>query len=152
MRVNIAGLRPPRVPWVTIAALGIAYAGIVMWVIPALEQRKVVPEVARWTLAHAAPEARIASYRMNRWETAWRFYVARPTAVLNGIEEAREFFQRPAPFYCVMLKPAYDEFVALGVPLRVVYQRDGMWATSGRALWRRRIPPTQYVIVTRAAP
>ena len=37
-----------------------------------------------------------------------------------------------------------------GVPLRVVYRREGLWATSGRALWRRRIPPTQFVIVTRA--
>jgi hypothetical protein len=54
----------------------------------------------------------------------------------------------PDPFYCAMLGPAYEEFAAQGIPLRIVYERDGMWATSGRALWRRRIPPTRFVIVT----
>jgi hypothetical protein len=24
-----------------------------------------------------------------------------------------------------------------------------MWATSGQALWRKRIPPTRFVVVTR---
>jgi hypothetical protein len=39
---------------------------------------------------------------------------------------------------------------ARGVALTVVYEREGMWATSGRVLWRRRLPPTHFVVVTRA--
>jgi len=47
-----------------------------------------------------------------------------------------------------MLKEGYDEFVAKGIPLKEVYAREGMWATSGRALWRRALPPTRFVVVT----
>ena len=114
------------------------------------EHRKVVPDVARWVAARAAPGDRVASYRLNRWNTAYRFYVNRHTDMLESPEEALAFFDRPEPFYCAMLTPAYEEFVAQGVPLRVVYSREGMWATSGRVLWRRRIPPTEFVVVTRA--
>jgi hypothetical protein len=49
-----------------------------------------------------------------------------------------------------MLKPAFDAFVAQGVPLKIVYEREGMWATSGQALWRHRTPPTRFVVVRRA--
>ena len=117
---------------------------------PALEQRKVVPDLARWVAARASTTDRVATYRLNRWNTAFRFYVDRHTVLLESPEEAREFFARPEPFYCAMLAPAYDEFVAQGVPLRVVYAREGMSATSGRVLWRRHVPATEFVIVTRA--
>ena len=43
----------------------------------------------------------------------------------------------------------YEDFVAQGVPLRVVYARAGMTATSGRVLWRREVPLTDFVIVTK---
>ena len=45
-----------------------------------------------------------------------------------------------------MLGEGYDELVARGVPLQVVYAREGMWATSGRALWRRSVPATRFVV------
>ena len=149
IRANL-WIAAPRVPWIAVTAMTITYAGILFWVIPALEHRKVVPDVARWVAARAAPGDRVASYRLNRWNTAYRFYVDRHTDMLESPEEALAYFDRPEPFYCAMLAPAYEEFVAQGVPLRVVYSREGMWATSGRVLWRRRIPPTEFVIVTRA--
>jgi hypothetical protein len=34
--------------------------------------------------------------------------------------------------------------------LRVAHERGGMWATSGRALWRRKTAMTRFVGVTRA--
>src|SRR5438067_92521 len=74
----------------------------------------------------------------------------RARTVLDDVAEARAFFAGAEPFYCAMLKPAFDEFVAQGVPLEIAHERDGMWATSGRALWRRKIPPTRFVVVTRA--
>lgn len=138
-----------RVPVFVPAAMAITYACIIVFVLPALEQRKVVPGLAR-QVAAAASTARIASYRLNRWNTAFRFYVDRHVEILDSPEEARRFFAQPQPFYCVMLRPAYEEFVAGGVPLRVVAERAGMWATSGRVLWRRRLRPTRFVIVTRA--
>jgi 4-amino-4-deoxy-L-arabinose transferase-like glycosyltransferase len=150
IRANLWQYSPPRVPRVALAAIAVTYAGIVFWVLPALEHRKIVPDLARWVAAQAQPADRIATYRLNRWNTAFRFYVDRHTEPLETPAEARAFFERPEPFYCAMLAPAFDEFVAQGVPLRVVYEREGMWATSGRALWRRRVPATQFVVVTRA--
>ena len=147
-QINLRAARPPRVPWLVLAAVTITYAGLLIWVLPALERRKVIPDVARWVAAHAAATDRIASYRLNRWNPAFRFYVDRPTEMLEAAAEARAFFERAERFYCVMLEPAYEEFVAQGAPLRLVYLREGMWATSGRALWRRRIPPTRFVVVT----
>jgi hypothetical protein len=68
---------------------------------------------------------------------------------LEDPAEAATFFSEPGSFYCVMRRSAYDELVAKGVPLAILYERDGIWATSGRALWRRREAPAQFVIVSR---
>lgn len=149
LRLNIAkGRLPPRVPWVVVGSVVVAYAGILLWIMPALEARKVVPDLARWVAAHADGQHRVASYRLNRWNPAFRFYVNHHTTMLETVEEARAFFEQPGAFYCAMLQPAYEEFVANGVPLTVVTEREGMWATSGRALWRRRQTPTRFVVVT----
>jgi 4-amino-4-deoxy-L-arabinose transferase-like glycosyltransferase len=148
-RVNIRGSRPPAIPWGVVIAMIITYAGIVGFAMPALEQRKVVPDVARWVSARAHSE-RIATYRLNRWEPAFRFYVGRHTAFLDDPAAAERFFDAPEAFYCAMNRDAFDEFVARGVPLKVVYEREGMWATSGRALWRRPLTEVHFVIVTRS--
>jgi 4-amino-4-deoxy-L-arabinose transferase-like glycosyltransferase len=147
-RVNIRGGIPPKVPWIVMTAMTISYAGIVGFVMPALEHRKVVPDLARWTSVHVQESDRIATYRLNRWEPAWRFYVGRHTTFLEDASAAEAFFRSPEPFYCAMNRKAFDEFVARGVPLRIVYGREGMWATSGRVLWRRRLPPVHFVVVT----
>ena len=145
-----AGGRPPRIPWFGLTSLVVIYAGLIAFVIPALEQRKVVPDVARWVAAHAHAGDRVAAFRLNRWMPTFRFYVDRPTHVLEDAAEAEAFFRERQPFYCAMRRAAYDEFVARGVPLTIVHHREGMWATSGRVLWRRRIRPEQFVIVARA--
>jgi 4-amino-4-deoxy-L-arabinose transferase-like glycosyltransferase len=142
--------RPPRTPWIVLGAMTITYGGLVLWALPALEQQKVVPDVARWVAKRAGGNDRVASYRLNRWSTSFRFYVGRHVSIIE-IEEkdqARALLTGPEPFYCTMLGTAYDEFVAEGVPLRVVYEREGMWATSGRALWGGPVPLTRFVVVT----
>lgn len=139
----------PRAPWIALAALGVTYAGLLIWVVPAFEQRKVVPEIARWVAAHAAPHDRVASYRLNRWNTAFRYYVDRHTDVFDAADDARQFFSDPTPFYCTMTAEAYRELVAEGMSLRVVHSREGMWVTSGPALWRERTALTEFVVVTR---
>ena len=144
-----AGVRPPRHPWIALFALLVTYLGIIAFVIPALEERKVIPDVARWVVAHAGDDVRIATYRLNRWNPAFRFYVGRHTLLIDDPRHAEELFRGRTPFQCVMRRAAFQEFVAAGIPLRVLYERDGMWATSGRVLWRRRVMPEQFVVVTR---
>jgi hypothetical protein len=130
------------------------YTGVLLFVIPALERQKVVPEIARWVASHAEPDTRIASYQLNRWNTAFRFYVDRHVMMLDDAEEMVDLVKDvndpggSRPFYCVMLGEGYDELVARGVPIKEVYAREGMWATSGRALWRKAVPATRFVVVT----
>jgi len=148
-RASLGNWPAPPVPWIALAACALMYVGIIVWVMPALEQRKVVPDVARWVSGHAPPDARVALYRLNRWSNTFRFYVDRHAPHIESVDEARAFFNEPAPFYCVMTGQLFDEFTAQGVPLEAVYEREGMWVTSGRALWRRRLPPTRFVIASR---
>jgi 4-amino-4-deoxy-L-arabinose transferase-like glycosyltransferase len=152
--VTIVSVRrdiPPTVPWLSVGAMGFLYAGALFWVVPAFEERKVIPDVARWIATHAGPDDRVAAYLLNRWSTAFRFYVGRHTTFLQGPDTAPNFLSAPEPFYVVMRQPAYEEFVARGIPLKVVYAREGMWVTTGRALWREKEAPTRFVVVTRAA-
>ncbi|HMF93636.1 MAG TPA: glycosyltransferase family 39 protein [Vicinamibacterales bacterium] len=147
---NVRGALPPRVPWLVIGALLITYAGIIAFVLPALEQRKVVPEMAEWVAAHARPSDRVCSFRMNRWAPAYRFYVRRHVQMLEDAAEAEAFFKQPEPFFCIMRRNAYEEFVAQGTRLHPVLEREGMAVTSGRALFRTPQPPARYVVVTKA--
>lgn len=144
-----AGVKPPQFPWIAIAALVIVYAGVIAFVMPALEQHKVVPDVARWVAAKAHDGDRVASYRLNRWNPAFRFYVARHVEFLNEPSDAEAFFGTPQPFYCVMLRSAFDKLVGEGIPLVAVYEREGIWATSGHVLWRGRIRSEHFVVATR---
>ena len=145
---NVRRALPPRVPWVVIGALTITYAGIILFALPALERRKVVPEMAEWVAAQARPTDRLCSFRMNRWAPAYRFYVRRHVHMLEDAAEAEAFFRKPGPFYCVMRHNAYEEFVAQGAKLHPVLEREGMAVTSGRALFRAPQPPARYVVVT----
>jgi len=142
--------RAARAPWLVVAALGVTYAGVLVWIAPALERQKVVPELARWVAKHADSEERVAAYTMNRWEPALRFYAGRHIDVLQGPDGARRFFELPEPFVCVMKRSDYKEFVASGIPLRIVHARHGLSVTSAKALWRDRPESTQYVVVTHA--
>jgi 4-amino-4-deoxy-L-arabinose transferase-like glycosyltransferase len=147
---NLRGALPPRAPWLVLIALLVTYAGLVAFVMPALERNKVVDDLARSMVAQQAGTERIATYRMDRWNPAFRFYAGRHVTFLTEPSAAMSFFESPEPFFCVMRRPAFDEFVAQGVPLQAVAQVEGMWATSGRSLWRRRIRLTKFVLATRA--
>jgi 4-amino-4-deoxy-L-arabinose transferase-like glycosyltransferase len=141
---------PPKVPWLVMIALLVTYAGIIVFVMPALEQRKVIHEVAGFVAARAHQNDRIAAFRLNRWTPAYRFYVGRHVDMLEDANEAAAFFRAPQPFYCVMRREAYDEFVARGAPLTMLYEREGMSSTSGRVLWRAQMPTIQFVVAGRA--
>lgn len=127
----------PPMPMAPVLAMAVVYLGAVTWVIPRLEQGKVILDVAHWVASHATGADRVATFRLNRWNTAYRFYVARPVTIVESDEEARQFFSAPDPYLIVMTGPLYDALRAAGVPLRIVYEREGRWVTSGKALWRR---------------
>jgi hypothetical protein len=138
----------PQAPWLALTALTTIYAGVVLFVIPALERQKVIPDVARWIASRAEPESRICSFRLSRWNTAFRFYVDRHVTMLDDPDPTAAFFNEAGSFYCVMLQSGYEELLRRGAPLKEVYAREGMWVTSGRVLWREAIPPTRFVVVT----
>ena len=151
--VIVAGMfirrsRPPRAPWLVTMAMLTTYVGLILYVLPALERQKVIPEMAAWVAARAQAADRVASFRLNRWTPDYRFYVGRHATFLESAEEAEAFFKDPRPFYCLMRRSAYDEFVAKGMPLRILYEREGMGATSGRALWRTSTPLVRFVVVS----
>jgi 4-amino-4-deoxy-L-arabinose transferase-like glycosyltransferase len=148
-RVGFGRARLPDAPWVTLTAMVATYAAVITWVLPALEQRKVVPDVAGWVKGHAGDGVRVGTYRLNRWSNAFRFYVDHHTTHMDAVDEARAFFGNPSPAYAVTTEPFADELVAQGIPLQIDYAREGMWVTSGRALWRRRETPTRFVVVSR---
>jgi len=146
---NLRGGLPPRVPWIVMVALFVTYVGLVAFVMPALDRRKVVHDVAQWIAAaqrRGVAPARIATYHYPN--SAFRFYVDQHVTFLDEPNQARAFFDAPSPFYCLMRKAAFDEFVAQGVPLEAVYEREGMATTSGRVLWRNRLPETRFVLAT----
>jgi 4-amino-4-deoxy-L-arabinose transferase-like glycosyltransferase len=140
---------PPRMPWLAIVPMLAVYGGAIVYVLPALEQRKVIPDLAAFVAARAQPGDRIATYQLNRWTPAYRFYVGRHATFLDDLAQAAAFFTQPEPFYAVMRRDGYEQLVARGVPLRVVYEREGMAVTSGRALWRTPEPPVSYVVAVK---
>jgi 4-amino-4-deoxy-L-arabinose transferase-like glycosyltransferase len=150
LRVSVRAERLPAAPWAVVGALTFVFAGLGMWVLPALEQRKVVPDVARFVAGRATTTDRVATYRLNRWNTAFRFYVSRHVAMIDAPDQALALFNGREPFYCTMSGAAFDEFLERGARLRIVYEREGMSATSGRVLWRRQVPLTRFVVATRA--
>lgn len=148
--LNVRGGLPPRTPWIPLSALLVTYFGLVTFVMPALDRRKVVDDMGRWIVEQrrsAAVQPRVGTYRQTN--SAFRFYVDQHVTFLDNPSEARAFFDAPGPFYCFMRKTAYDEFVAQGIVLRIAHERVGITATSGRVLWRNRVPETHFVLATR---
>ena len=136
----VARGRLPRVPSLATVALMVTYIGLVRFVMPAIERQKVVDDVAAWVAGEAGQDAVIASYRLNRWNPSFRFHVGRHVEFLEDLHDAETFFASSEPYFCIMRRDALDEFLARGVKLDVRLERRGMWATSGRVLWRNHSP------------
>jgi hypothetical protein len=148
--VNVRGAVPPRVPWIVMTALTITYASLVAFVMPALDHKKVLDDIGRWVVQHRqnmSSPPRVATYHVRN--SVFRFYVDQHVTFLEEPTLARAFFDAPGPFYCLMRKAAFDEFVGQGVPLRIVYEREGITVTSGRVLFREHLPETHFVLATR---
>jgi 4-amino-4-deoxy-L-arabinose transferase-like glycosyltransferase len=143
----------PRIPVPLVAGLVLFYGCMLLEGLPAFERAKPVRDLATWTARNATPTDRVASFRMARWSSSWRFYVNRPSPGLETTEQAREFFGAPGRGYCLMLEQDYAELRKQGLPLAVVYQREGLFTTTGRALRRaagRRSGWRWFLVVTAA--
>ncbi|MGC4083468.1 MAG: hypothetical protein QM736_15495 [Vicinamibacterales bacterium] len=147
---TIRDTRVPVWPVAPVIAMATVYAGALLWVMPKLEAGKVVPDVAHWVAAHAGPDDRVATFRLNRWNTAYRFYVGREVTAVESDDEARRFFSEPTPYFIVMTGMLYDALRAAGVPMQIAYEREGRWVTSGRALWRRVDRGTRFIVAVQA--
>jgi 4-amino-4-deoxy-L-arabinose transferase-like glycosyltransferase len=146
-RAGAPGGRFGRLPWAPVAGLAAIYTAIVLFVIPALDRRKVMPDLAAWVAARAG-EGRVCSYQLNRWNTAFRFYVGRHVSMLDDVDQMSGFLSEGGPIYCAMPESGLRELQDRGFGMDEVYGRDGMWVTSGRALWKRDAPSDRFVIAT----
>lgn len=147
--LQLAKGSPGTLPVLPLVALTVTYAGVIIWVMPALEVGKVIPDIAAYVARTAGPTDRVASFQLNRWTPAFRFYVGRHTTFLDDPAQAAAFFAEPQPFYVALRGDAYERLVASGAPLRIVYERQGTAVTSGRALWRVREPQVRYVVAAK---
>jgi len=143
--------RPPLVPVSVLAGLLATYAVVLTAVVPEFERLKPVKGLAQWVAASIPPDAVVGAYRMDRWNTSWRFYVERVVDELDGPDALESFFDDDQKL-CVMMQTDFDELVSAGHDLRIVQERSGLVATSGRALTRRGASNLKnFVVVGRGA-
>jgi 4-amino-4-deoxy-L-arabinose transferase-like glycosyltransferase len=143
--------RPPAAPASIVAALVAAYAVVMIAGLPSFERAKPIRDLARWTEGATRPDDRIATFRMHRWNSSWRFYVNRHTEVLESPVELSRFMSTPGPHYIAMTRRDYDDVVANQFPLRIMQELHGVSMTTGRALRRGREGSWRsYVVATDA--
>ncbi|MBM3770787.1 MAG: glycosyltransferase family 39 protein [Acidimicrobiia bacterium] len=135
-----------RAPALTALAFGVFYLVAIGVVLPVIEQQKVVAEVARWTSTAAGASVPVCGYRLNRWNNSLLFYAGRLVSLLDSPEQFRDAAKAQGLF-CLTTKEGFDELTRAGLQLNVLHEREGLWATSGRALWRTGPQLTTFVVV-----
>lgn len=139
----------PQAPWMVATAFGVLYFVVLSWVVPSLERQKVVHELAR-TMASPGPAApRLCAYRLNRWTNSLLFYAGRRVEVFDAPEDFERFVGTDGPFACLLPEDRVGELAAAHGRFRVTRRAEGLWATSGRALWKKRRAPAAFLVVER---
>jgi 4-amino-4-deoxy-L-arabinose transferase-like glycosyltransferase len=126
--------RPAALPFAPVAGLLASYALVITIGLPAFEQLKPTRRLARMVATTATADDHIGMFRLNRWSSSWRFYVGRHSERLETADDLRMFFARSGRHYCAMLRRDYDGLVSDGFRLRIVYQEEGLFTTTGRSL------------------
>ena len=122
------------------AGVGV-YVGLILFVIPALEQRKVVPDMARFVARTGQNRRPHRCYPVEPVEPVFRFtWIA--TSYCSRIPADAAVLRPDATFHAVMSRRAFDEFVAQGKPLEVVYERDGISQQAAGPVAAARRPRT----------
>ena len=128
--------RPSTVPYLAVTGPLSCYALVITIGLPAFEQLKPTRRLARMVATTAAADDHIGTFRLNRWNSSWRFYVGRRSERLETDADLRRFFATPGRHYCAMLRRDYDRLAADGFQLCIVHQEQGLFTTTGRALRR----------------
>lgn len=149
VRLIVGRFRPPAVPIAIAGSLLMAYSILLLIVVPEIERAKPVKSLARWVAATVPHNGAVGAYRMDRWNTSWRFYVERKVHQMESPEQLLEFLRQPGPHYCVMMRTDFEALSAAGYPLVIVQERVGLSNTSGRAIQRKgRKNWKRFVVVT----
>jgi 4-amino-4-deoxy-L-arabinose transferase-like glycosyltransferase len=127
--------RPPAMPVGMLGGMLAMYTIVLLAVVPEFERAKPIKVLARWVEAQVPEDAVVGAYRLNRWNTSWRFYVERVVHELYEPEAISTFLDSDHKLV-VMLDHDYEELVTKGHDLRIVQQKPGLNVTSGRALQR----------------
>jgi 4-amino-4-deoxy-L-arabinose transferase-like glycosyltransferase len=135
-----------RTPAMTAAAFGLFYLVAIGVVLPVIEKQKVVADVARWTTTTVGTSAPLCGYRLNRWSNSMLFYSARFVSLFDSPDQFRSA-ANGRTLVCLTTKEGLDELTRAGLELNVLHERQGLWATSGRALWRTGPQLTTFVVV-----
>ncbi len=135
------------VPYAAVAGLLAAYSVVIVVALPAFEQAKPTRRLAKIVAAAAQPDDYVAMFRLNRWSSSWRFYVARRTDNLETPADVRRFLARPGRHYCAMLRRDFDALVLEGIRLRVIHDQPGLFTTTGRSLRSGRAAGSDHFIV-----
>jgi 4-amino-4-deoxy-L-arabinose transferase-like glycosyltransferase len=145
--------RGPRVPISPFATLVVAYAVLVVVALPAFEEAKPVGRLARLVAMRAGERDQIAAFRLNRWNGSWRYYVERQTRMIERHEDLQAFFAQPGTHYCAMPRAEFEVLRRAGLPVRIVYEQEGLFTTTGRNLRAgRNARRERFVVVTDAEP
>lgn len=136
-----------RAPAMTALAFGVFYVVAISVVLPVIEKQKVVADVARWASAKAGASAPVCGYRLNRWNNSLLFYSGRLVRFFDTPEQFRSAAEIDRTLLCLTTKEGVAELTGSGLELTVLHEREGLWATSGRALWRTGAPLTTFVVV-----
>ena len=152
VRLVVGRLRPPAVPIGIAGGLLMTYAVVVLLVLPQFERAKPVKDLAQWVAASVPEPDSVGTYRMDRWNTSWRFYVGRQVERLDTPEQFGEFLQRPGHHFALMLRGDFEMLMAAGYRIRVVRERPGLFTTTGRAIGRDRQSNWRTFVIATDAP
>ncbi len=134
-RLYVGHLRPPAVPLGLAAGLLLAYGIALVTVLPEFERAKPTKDLGEWAAANTG-SAVVGAYRMNRWNSSWRFYANQQVETLDTKEQLDDFLERHEGSVCLMVKSDFEVLRSAGYRLRILRERRGLFVTSGRAILR----------------
>ena len=142
----------PSFPVPLAAAMLIAYTLVLLFALPRFEEAKPVKRLAREIAVRGLEPNSVATYRMQRWNPSWHFYVRRTVRQLDEPSELESFLNESGERFCLMLRDDYEELATRDVRMAIVSERPGLFVTSGRALRRdRRQAWRSFVVVSNRA-
>jgi 4-amino-4-deoxy-L-arabinose transferase-like glycosyltransferase len=145
----VARGRLPRIPWPATVALMVTYIGLVHFVMPAIERQKVVDDVAAWVAVKRVrtPSSPAIASTAGTLHSAFTSGVTSSSWRIRAKPKRSSRHRNRISASCDATR--WMNSSPAEVKLDVRLERRGMWATSGRVLWRNQIPTARFVVVTK---